>query len=320
MTISARRFAVGAREAEAVDLEDGARVNLDDKQVLWIDVGVEEAELARVDSALGLDGVVSSAMDTLRLGVRFGDEIIRLTVAGLEAETQTGRPAPVLIHFVAIPNAVVSVHEKAVLGLGDPLEAMAGDPRFGQLNAGMFLGLLLDGILNGFYNELENVERSLDQIDERALSRETPEDLVTDLVSARHRVAILRRSLAPQREVYASLLRPTEDDSNSPIGAPWPELITKLERVLEAVDSTRDSVLGSFDIVMARTGQRTNDVMRMLTVISSVLLPAVVVGGVMGMNFHPGFFDEPSFFFAVVAIMIALAAGTLVFARRRRWL
>jgi magnesium transporter len=318
--MTARRVAVGSHEAEVVDLEDGTRLELDDKQVLWIDLGDDEADQARVDAALGVDGLVSSVTEAERVGVRFGDQTVRLTVEGLGAEAQNDRPAPVLVHFVVVPNAVVSIHEKAVFGLGDPLEAMAGDPRFGQLNAGMFLGLLLDGILNGYFKELEDIERSLDEIDERALSREVPEDLVGDLVSARHRIAILRRSLAPQREVYASLLRPTEDDRDSPIGAPWPQLTTRLERTVEAVDSTRESVLGSFDIVMARTGQRTNDIMRMLTVISSVLLPAVVVGGVMGMNFHPGFFDEPSFFFVVVAIMLVLAAGTLLVARRRRWL
>jgi magnesium transporter len=78
--------------------------------------------------------------------------------------------------------------------------------------------------------------------------------------------------------------------------------------------------VGSFDIVMTRTGQRTNDIMRVLTVISSVLLPAVVVGGVMGMNFHPSFFDEPSIFFVVVGAMVVMAALTLLFARSRGWL
>ncbi len=71
---------------------------------------------------------------------------------------------------------------------------------------------------------------------------------------------------------------------------------------------------------MTRTGQRTNDIMRVLTVVSSVLLPAVVVGGVTGMNFHPTFFDEPSYFFIVVAGMVVLAVATLLFARRRGWL
>ena len=71
---------------------------------------------------------------------------------------------------------------------------------------------------------------------------------------------------------------------------------------------------------MTRVAQRTNDVMRLLTWVSVLLLPAVVIAGVMGMNFKVGFFDNPGYFFVVIGVMVALAAGTLVVARWRGWL
>jgi magnesium transporter len=319
MTIVARRFAVGSDNVEPVELHPGMGNELDDQQMLWIDSGAEKEELEEIDAALGLDGVVSSVADITKVGLRFGEGAIRITVAGMKAHEERGDPTPVLVHLVAAPNAVVTVHRSAVLGLEDPIAAVAGDPRFGRLNAGTFVGLLLDGMLTGYYHELESIERELDRVDERAMSREPTDALLSDLVSARRSIAILRRSLAPQREVYAALGRPVADET-TPIGAPWPELTSRLERTLDALDQTRDSVVGSFDIVMTRTGQRTNDIMRVLTVISSVLLPAVVVGGVMGMNFHPTFFDDPSFFFVVVAAMAVMAGLTLLFARSRGWL
>ena len=101
---------------------------------------------------------------------------------------------------------------------------------------------------------------------------------------------MLRRALAPQREVFAALLRPVEDPEVSPIGWPWPGLPDRLERALDATENAREQLLGSFDLVMTRVGQRTNDVMRVLTVISAVLLPSVVIAGVMGMNFQIPFF------------------------------
>jgi magnesium transporter len=319
MTISARRYAVGSDQAEVIELRPGTGRTLDDEQVLWVDATPEASELTLIDEALGLDGVVVSVIDKSATGVRFLDEAMRFTVSGLEAGKKAGNPSPVVVHLVAAPNVVVSVHDKPILGLDDPIAAVAGDPRFGRLNAGTFLGLLLDGILNGFFLELEDIDRRVDEIDERALSREPTDQLVRELVLIRRRIAILRRTIGPQREVYAALARPIRDES-SPIGAPWPELTARLERTIESVERVRDLLLGSFDIVMTRTGQRTNDIMRVLTVISSVLLPAVVVGGVMGMNFHPGFFDDPSLFFVVVGAMAALALLTLLFARRSGWL
>jgi magnesium transporter len=319
MTIITRRYAVGSNHAEVVELRPGTGGELDDEQVLWIDAAPEANELRCIDEALGLDGVVGSVIEGPATGVRFLDGAIRFTVSGLEAHERAGNPSPVIVHLVAAPNVVVSVHDKPVLGLDDPVAAVAGDPRFGRLDAGTFLGLLLDGILNGYFRELEDIDQRVDEIDERALSQEPTDQLVRDLVLIRRRIAILRRTIGPQREVYATLARPIRDEG-SPIGAPWPELTDRLERTIDSVDRARDLLLGSFDIVMTRTGQRTNEIMRVLTVISSILLPAVVVGGVMGMNFHPGFFDDPWLFFVVIAAMAALALLTVLVTRRRGWL
>jgi Mg2+ and Co2+ transporter CorA len=60
--------------------------------------------------------------------------------------------------------------------------------------------------------------------------------------------------------------------------------------------------------------------MRVLTIASVILLPAVVIAGVMGMNFKAPIFDNPNMFYVVIGLMVALAAGTLIFARSRHWL
>jgi magnesium transporter len=60
--------------------------------------------------------------------------------------------------------------------------------------------------------------------------------------------------------------------------------------------------------------------MKVLTLASAILLPASVIAGVMGMNFKVGFFEDPNFFWVVIAGMGAIAAGTLLFARWRHWL
>ncbi len=165
----------------------------------------------------GDDYVVDLDRDGNPVGIEF--------LAPLPAASASSGPSP-LSKFD--PRLLRLAHDTAVLGLE---AAVAGDPRFGHLDAGTFVGLLLEGMLNGFYTELEGIERGLDEIDERALGREPSDALLGDLVSARHRIAVLRRTLAPQREVYAALARPT-DDENQPIGAPLPELTSRLERTL----------------------------------------------------------------------------------------
>jgi Mg2+ and Co2+ transporter CorA len=89
---------------------------------------------------------------------------------------------------------------------------------------------------------------------------------------------------------------------------------------MAAVEGLRDGLLGTFDIYMGRVSQRANDVMRILTLLSAVLLPAVVLAGIMGMNFKLVFFDEPSNFFLVIGTMILASAAIIVVARWRSWI
>jgi magnesium transporter len=89
---------------------------------------------------------------------------------------------------------------------------------------------------------------------------------------------------------------------------------------MEAIAHARDMLLGTFDVHMTRTAQRTNDIMRLLTLASVVLLPSVVLAGVMGMNFRVDLFENPGLFWVVIGLMGLMALSTLVWARWRGWL
>ena len=63
----------------------------------------------------------------------------------------------------------------------------------------------------------------------------------------------------------------------------------------------RESTVGSFDVLIARTGHRTNHIMKVLTLTSVILLPGALIAGVMGMNFKVGVFEDGWMFYVVVA-------------------
>jgi Mg2+ and Co2+ transporter CorA len=71
---------------------------------------------------------------------------------------------------------------------------------------------------------------------------------------------------------------------------------------------------------MTRTAQRTNEVMKVLTLISAVLLPSSVIAGVLGMNFDQSFFDQSWLFWVTVGFMGLLMVTALGLARWRRWI
>jgi Mg2+ and Co2+ transporter CorA len=287
-------------------------------QLLWIDVGREPADLERADVALGWAGTLTALPKVAsRPHIVESEEIVRVRVVGIDKDAD--QPSPVILDLIAAPNIIVSVHDRPIDGLGLPLHVGEAETTFGALDAPAFIALLLDGMLNGYFHAVDAIERRIDELDERALRGTHSKDMLAHLIGLRRQIATLRRALTPQREVFYSLERPriVLGDSEE---ASWPLVADRFRQALEAVENARELLVGSFEIMMTRTGQRTNDVMRVLTVVSSVLLPSVVIAGVMGMNFQIGFFDDPANFIVVLAAMITLAVATLAVARWKRWI
>jgi Mg2+ and Co2+ transporter CorA len=81
----------------------------------------------------------------------------------------------------------------------------------------------------------------------------------------------------------------------------------QFDEALDVAREAKESTFGSFDLLVTRIGQRTNDIMKLLTLVTVILLPATVLGGIMGMNFQVGLFDLAWVFWVVIATMLAIA-------------
>jgi Mg2+ and Co2+ transporter CorA len=304
-----------------VDLDPEVVRSLADRSLLWVDIDErDEAALRRAVEALELPAeVVEGALkrDERAALERFPDAY-RLRVIAVQPADDNGALRPTTVDIVAGRNRVLTVHEGTVEAFEDFDRGVRGETTLGRLEAAGFVSALVDSVLAGFLRDVEELERRVDALDEQALRTGDPEIFLQEVVTLRRRVALLRRSLAPLRVALAPLARP--DAENPEVGRPWPGLLDRLERVIDTVENARELLIGSFDVFMARHAERTNDIMKALTILNAVLLPAAVVAGVMGMNFRLGFFDEPTNFWFVLVAMLALAAGIIGFSRWRGWI
>jgi magnesium transporter len=108
--------------------------------------------------------------------------------------------------------------------------------------------------------------------------------------------------------------------SGSDAAADFALLSERLEQAVQAAEGARDTIVGGVDLYMSQTAQRTNDVMKVLTVVSVLLLPASLLAGVFGMNMLPKVFLHSWFFIVVLAIMVAVSGSLLALLYRRGWL
>lgn len=319
MGIRARLYTARGEDRD-IELNTRAVQGLTDDTLLWVDV--EEPTAADLDTLAGSFGFPEPVMtalaapgDEARL-VR-GPDAILLTV--LSVEERDGRPMPVATDVIAGKNTVVTVHAQPVSALGEFGSHIGDEGALGRLDAGSFMGGLVDTMLGSFRRQVEEIEEQVDRLDEVALRGNDPANFLERVVALRRRAATLRRILVPQRETFGPLSRP-DFELHEDLGQPWPGLVDRLEKTISGVERARELLVGSSDIYLGRLAQRSGDVMKALTILSAVLLPAVVLGGVMGMNFQLGFFNDPGHFWLVVAAMVGMAALILGVARLRHWI
>ena len=307
-------------EDSDIELTRSAVTGLRDNQLLWVDVEApDSADLDSIRDAFEFSqpimDALASADDEARL-VRSPDAIL---LSVLSVEERDGRQVPVAVDVVASRNTVVTVHGQPVSALREFESHVSHEGSLGRLDAGSFMGGLVDTMLGSFRHQVEEIEEQVDRLDEVALRGKDPANFLEHVVELRGRATTLRRILVPQRETFGPLARP-DFDLHEDLGKPWPGLVDQLEKAISGVERARELLVGSSDIYLGRLGQRANEVMKALTVLSAVLLPAVVLAGVMGMNFKLGFFDQPGNFWYVVLAMLGLAGLILGFARFRRWI
>ena len=227
------------------------------------------------------------------------------------------------VECVIGPNWVVTAQGEKLDVLEDFRERAAGGGQVGALDAPSFVATIAEWVVAGYYRAFEAVESELEDLDASVMSG-IPRDVtghLARLVEIRRSIGTLRRALSPHREVVVALSHPELDAlSTNDSAARFAALESRVTQALNEARETKESAFGSFNLLAARIGQRTNDIMKVLTLVTVILLPSTVLAGIMGMNFEVGFFDLAWIFWTVIAAMCGIAVVVLAVARGRHWI
>lgn len=310
------------REVDAASLGDHVA---DDRHLLWVDVDLTDGRVPHeVGEALHLAEATVDRLQAapVRPHVEDFEEYFHLNVRSVGEAEDT---EPIEVDCVVGRNWVLTSHRDGSDLIEPFLQPIRGETELGRVEGPVFLALLLDWVLSGYFRSIEHLEARLDELDESLIAGDVEEDpegpLLGRLVGLRRDVTLLRRTLSVHREVFATLTQPEFDKvSETDSAQRFLPLADRMEKALGGIDNARVMVMSSLDVLMTRTAQRTNDVMKILTVINAVLLPALVAAAILGMNFQQSFFDRAELFWVVVFLMVALGASILAFARHRRWI
>jgi magnesium transporter len=316
------------RQGERVDDWADSLRRLNKEQVLWLDL----QDASQEQAADVLDALDLGDAGELRLGdpeknpaVEQHEGHLRVTaVAVSDAERDPDRER-IVVDCLLGSNWVLTAHSADIAALDDFRTIAEGKGEIGLLDAPSFLSTVLEWVVASYLHAFDEIEESLDEFDVKALSNPShdPEEEIRMLSAARRRVGRLRRTLAPHREVFATLSHSEFDPLSSQESAErFLALTARVDAALASARDARDGIASSFDVLIVRTEHRTNEIMKVLTLASILLLPGALLAGVAGMNvnLNAQTFVHSPLFWVVVTAIILIALTTLAVARLRRWI
>ncbi len=180
--------------------------------------------------------------------------------------------------------------------------------------------LILDAMVDDYAPVVDAIGERLDRLETRLFRRPRPA-VLAHLLRLKRKVSFLRKTLLMEREVLARLVRGEFALVDDREVAYYRNVYDHLGRYAEQTDLAREMVSDLMQMHMAAASNRLNEVMKVLTMMSTVILPMTLVAGVYGMNFEvmPELKWVYGYPFAL-GLMAAVAVGALTLFRWKRWL
>jgi magnesium transporter len=184
---------------------------------------------------------------------------------------------------------------------------------------------LLDATVDQFFPILETLGESIEAIEEELLDKPSRGTL-RKLYETKRLLLQLRRTAWPQREIFNTLIRDDSGLVSKETQIFLRDCYDHTAQIVDILESYRDLATGLMDVYLSSLGFRTNEIMRLLTVISSIFIPLTFLAGVYGMNFNTEYplnmpeLNWPFGYFLCLGVMVCSAAGMVLFFKRKNWL
>lgn len=188
-----------------------------------------------------------------------------------------------------------------------------------KLRPDQILYRILDAVVDDYLPSLDKMNDRIDETEDEVL--ENPEPAMLQRIFDMKRTLIgMRRVLTNMRDVAAHLQRTESDLIQKDLLPFLRDVYDHVARNLDIVETQRDIVNGSMDIYLSSVANRTNQVMKVLTVLGTITLPAIVISGIYGMNVKGiPWINDPLGFAIVMALIVGTSAILVGLLKMFRW-
>jgi magnesium transporter len=196
----------------------------------------------------------------------------------------------------------------------------SGKGRIRTMGADYLAYALIDAVVDNYFHVLERIGEDTERIEEDLLE-ESAQEILQDLSRLKREMVAVRRAVWPLRDVLSAMVR-----EESPLVQPETRIYLRdvydhTVQMIDVIESEREGLSSMLDVYLTSVSNRTNEIVKVLTIFSAIFIPLTFLAGVYGMNFQ--YFPEITwrwgypFFWALAGVITGLL---LIYLRRQRWL
>jgi magnesium transporter len=305
-----------------------ARVQDDPHALVWLDLeGDPQAFGPTLATTFGLSLITIETIDEEHERAKLvqGHNYFHLVVHGVTFDEKTDEAIMPKLDIVFGQNYLVTVHRAPLPWLTTLRESI----RTGKLEenlmsrgTAMLLYTVLDTLVDSYFPILDDLDEIVDQLEYAAVQKNTNE-VQARIFRLKRALSQMRRVISPQVEVANALITRTSDLIPQEAEPYFADVHDHLVRAFEVIDSYRDLMSGLLDVYLTTVSNRVNEIMRQLTIISTIFLPITFITGVFGQNFGHApqvEYDGGWNFWVALALMGAITAVQIWYFKRRGWM
>ena len=322
---------IGVYEYNATEVKAGQPDSVDDchkyrntTDVTWINLdGLRKADIDHICALFGIHPLI--AEDIFSSGQRPKmDDLNQLLFCLLNMLYYNAEASSVEVEQVSIvlgSNFVLSFQEDATRDVFNPVREkikIAGS-KLRQSGADYLFYSMIDIIVDNYFVILEKLGEKIEGLEEDVTSRPDTQTL-SKINMLRKEMILLKRNISPVREMINGILRSESDLIEDRTEKYFKDIYDHIVQANELAENYRDMMINLQDLYLSNVNLRMNEVMKVMAVVTCLLAPATVIGGIFGMNFDriPYLHHQYGCFIAVALMLIIPLYMLLVF-KRRGW-
>jgi magnesium transporter len=316
-------------DAEAVDrqeVDDPSRLGelARSDRITWVDVqGLgDEAVLRAIGDAFGLHPVaLENAVNVPQRAKTELYENHQLVIARTPLIGEDNLVRAPQVCFILGERYLLTFQER-YFGFFDPVRErlQAGIGPMRREGPDYLAYAMVDAMVDRYYPVAQALSDKLEELEDIVVENPHPE-VLGRIHALRRQLVVLRRVGWPQREAINAMLRDQTPFFSDRVKVYLRDTHDHIAQIVELVDSSREMASDLADAYISNVSHRTNEIMKVLTLMASIFIPLTFVAGIYGMNFE----NMPELsarrgYFVVLAVMITIAVGMTLYFRRRGWI